>query len=95
MLTSGPVAPRTGALIQIRPPSARSTGARNAPLFENGTAFSGIAHPGAPPLWRGAGGEARQQSKFVLENFETNPKLERDRRTRPEGKRKISIHRRV
>ena len=80
LLTSGPVAPRTGALIQKKgPPPSAASGAQ-APLFENGTAFSGFALGRAATLWRGAGGGARQQSKFVLGNFKTNPKLERDRR---------------
>ena len=82
-----------GAHPKIGPPR-RAALARPAPLFENGTAFSGFAL-GRAAAWRGAGGGARQQSKFVLGNFKTNPKLERDRRTCPERKRKISILRRV
>ena len=78
----GPLRRERGRSSKIGPLQRAALGAQ-APLFENGTAFSGFAL-GRAAAWRGAGGGARQQSKFVLGNFKTNPKLERDRRTRPE-----------
>ena len=52
----------------------RAARGRKAGIFEKGPAFSGGARL-VRPVWPGAEGAARQQSKFVL-GFETNPKQE-------------------